>query len=309
MLRRRASVDRRRSGLSAVEHAPPGPVPIDVTATGPNGTECQATGTVTVDREYPEVEVQYKTFIQCEVAGPTPWDFTLYDFFRGDNRGFGYGTGFGATKSRTFQNVVVTLDPANPTRIVSGPTQLMGITQGFDDEPDGSDVCLMGSACAPGLTPTCGGECSYTFVQGASPECTGTTADPVADGFLDIDVIPDSPSAFRVVITNRAQDQCESAVPKIDVDLVLEFRQICENGVLKPLEFRANGSYDGYPWHELYLNGTIVFLHDPCLTGEGPSSMFGSGEHSFDGTGEFPEIDPSQTGRNLSEWQPVPGAP
>lgn len=45
------------------EDAPPGPVPIRVTGTTASGQTCEETGTVTVDRTYPPVEIQYKTFI------------------------------------------------------------------------------------------------------------------------------------------------------------------------------------------------------------------------------------------------------
>jgi len=109
---------------------------------------------------------------------------------------------------------------------------------------------------------------------GPSPDCTGTTADPVGAGLLSAQVTPTSTSSFRVVITNRAQDQCEQFVPGIDVDLTIEFRQICQNGVLGPLEYKLWGTYDGYPWHELYLRGNQIFTHDPCITGDTPNSMF-----------------------------------
>lgn len=39
--------------------------------------------------------------------------------------------------------------------------------------------------------------------------------------------------------------------------------------------------YDGYPWHEFYINGLEFFRHDPFETNEGPSSLFGDGEHSL----------------------------
>jgi len=276
------------------EDAPPGAVPIRVIATTTEGASCETTGMVTVERTYSEVEILYKTFIECEVAGPTPWDPTLFDFFRGDHRGFGYGPGFGASDSRTFQRIFVTLDPDNPTRTVGIPMQVMGATQGYNDDPDGSQVTLL-------PTPYCFGQCAYTFVPGVLPDCTGTTDAPVSLGYLSVQVTPISLSQFQVFVRNRAQDQCEQFVPGIDVDLFLDFRQICANGVLGPLEFRARGSYDGYPWHELYLNGTAVFTHDPCLTNEGPNSMFPPAEHVF-------EADDKGNATPLSEWQVVPGS-
>jgi len=168
----------------------------------------------------------------------------------------------------------------------------LGITQGFDDDPDGSDV-------APLPVPTCGGQCAYTFVQGATPDCTGTTNDAVAAGLLAIQATSVDLTALDVAITNRAQDQCEDAVPGIDVDLLLHFRQVCKNGTLGPMEFEAGGTYDGYPWHELYLNGTQAFTHDPCITGDTPTSMF---PPPLGVQYEFNQQNPS-----LAEWQAVPG--
>jgi len=238
--------------------APPGPITIRVDGTTSGGETCESEATIEIIRSYAPIEIMYKTFISCEVAGPTPRDFTLYDFFRGDNRGFGYA--FGVSASRTYQRATVTIDPSNTSREIGTPIQLMGITQGFDDDPL--------------AVPTCGGQCSHSFVQGSTPECTGTTKNPVNAGMLAISVTPVDTFEIRVLVTNRAQDQCESAVPGIDVNLTLSLRQICQGGLLLPVEFTATGSYDGYPWHEVYLNGVTVFTHDPCVSGDTPNSMF-----------------------------------
>lgn len=285
--------------LTLPEDTPGGPITFNLTGQTGKGVECPAdAATVILPNDYDTVEIMYKTFIACEVAGPTIWDPTLYDFFAGDNRGFSYSASL--NQSRTYQLTSLTVDPGNPTgQVGNGPLQRKGITRGYDDEPDSTDV-------TPLATPTCGGQCSHTFLPGASAECTMQDPDPGGDGQLQMVFTRIDASSVNLDVTINAGDQCEFAVPNIDVTLRIEFRQECENGVLKPLEFRASGSYNGYPWHELYLNGVPVFKHDPCVTGEGPFSMVGSGEHHFDGTGQLPEVNPSQTGTNLAIWQPVP---
>lgn len=283
------------SGSSiAITADAPGVYSCSVTATAerecpPEPTTIGPAECVTPD-DYQTVEILYKTFISCEVAGPTPPDFTLYDFFRGDNRGFGYG--FGASQSRTYQKSTITVDPTVPQRQIGLLTQVINISQGFDDSPTGSDV-------VPLIIPTCGGQCSYGFVQGATPECSGSTPDPVGTGLLAITITPLDHLTVLVYYMNRAQDQCETFVPGIDIDLNILFRQRCVDGALQPLEYKANGSYDGYPWHELYLNGVLVFSHDPCLTGEGPMSMFPPAEHRF-------EANEEGLPTPLADWQPVP---
>ena len=241
--------------------------------------------------DYAIVEIVYKTFIGCEVAGPTPPDFTLYDFFDGDGRGLGYS--FGVGQSRTYQLARATVDPAITNGQASGPPlQAMGITKGYDDHPDGSDV-------VPLAIPTCGGQCTYTFVAGATAECVNQLVDPVGSGKLGITYLRISETEIEVYIWNRSSDQCEYFVPAVNVDLRLRIRQTCNDGVLNPPEYRAYGQYDGYPWHELYLNGQEIFRHDPCVTGENPWSMVGFGEHYF-------ATDGQSNPTPLADWQVVP---
>jgi len=64
---------------------------------------------------------------------------------------------------------------------------------------------------------------------------------------------------------------------------------------------------DGFPWHELYLNGTEVYRWDPCAphpfdgAAQTPNanSLFGSGDVTVV-NGERP------TATQLAEWQVVP---
>lgn len=70
------------------------------------------------------------------------------------------------------------------------------------------------------------------------------------------------------------------------------------------MEFIGGGLYDGYPWFEVYLNGSPIFFHDPCVTGEGPFSMFPPMEHSFEA--DDPQH-PPPTGIPIWGWQVVPG--
>lgn len=170
--------------------------------------------------------------------------------------------------------------------------QRKGISLGYDDSPDGSDV-------TPLASPTCNGQCAYTLVPGASAECEAQDPDPGSDGQLQMSFVRQNGSAVDLVVAIDAGDQCETFVPGIDVNLTLKFRQPCVNGVLQPLEFKASGTFDGYPWHELYLNGVQIFSHDPCLSGDTPNSMF---PEPLGNSYNF-EIEEQM----LQNWQPVPG--
>jgi hypothetical protein len=60
-----------------------------------------------------------------------------------------------------------------------------------------------------------------------------------------------------------------SSAPNIDAELTILFR--IRNGVI---EARVDGEHDGFPAHELYLNGVRVYGYDPVAEGAGPQSLF-----------------------------------
>jgi RHS repeat-associated protein len=58
--------------------------------------------------------------------------------------------------------------------------------------------------------------------------------------------------------------------------------------------FTLSGQHDGFPQHQMKVtreDGTsgTVLEHDPQKTGEGPDSLFGSGEHTVNKSGKLPE--------------------
>lgn len=239
------------------------------------------TDSTTISTTFDQVEVRYKTFIGCFLLETPPNPF-LTDFFEGDNRGFGHSL----ATSRTFQSGVVTIDPAETNGQIGTSSQSFGTTRGYDDDPDGSDVTS--------ITAWCGGLCSAVLAPGATAECTKTATAGSSSNVLTMKFTRISKTEIQLKIDAVGFNPCASIAPAIDVHITLNFRQEgCDNGQLKPMEFRASGNHDGFPWHELYINGFSIFRHNPCLTGEGPSSLFGSGEHSLPGS--------------LNNWQRVPG--
>jgi hypothetical protein len=250
------------------------------------------------------VEIKYKTFIACEVAGPTPMSPLHYDFFKGDNRGFDYNASPG--QSRTWQRLVATVDPFTANGIVSNPLQAMGITKGYDDDPDGSDVM-------PLANPYCGAslQCAYGFVPGATAECTEQIVDPVSAGVLSIEVLRISALEIEVHIVVDAYDQCQGAwkVPNENTDLTLRIRKLCQNGLLGSTQFRGYGTYDGYPWLELYLNAVLEYSHDPCRTNDTPWSMMPViGNYEFTNPPIDPDTEEPIT-QPLTDWQDVEPPP
>jgi len=287
------------STISVVIHgdAPPGDVPIEVTGTVSNGSSCMATGTITVDRTYPEIEILYKTFI-APSAVETPPDPLLMDFFAGDNRWFGYG----ASPSRTLQSALVTLDPAKPTGQAGASIGQFGTTHGYDDDPDGSDVV----AC-----PHCAGDYGdWCLLPGATADCVLTAVAGQNGNVLSVTHTRISSTEVEVRFDLVGGNPCAAGIigpdaPPINATLTVRFREVCANATLQPAEFRLYGTHDGFPWHEVYINGSAVYEHDPCCTGEGPSSLFGGeGEHYFEATDLCHQQDPP-----LNQWRRVPVLP
>jgi hypothetical protein len=118
---------------------------------------------------------------------------------------------------------------------------------------------------------------------------------------MSLALVSESEQYRRFALDLVGHNPCVSleSSPGIDVHLEIEFRQLCEGGAWKPIEYRvASGQHDGFPWHEMYINGIAVYTFDACTMEGGPSvmSLFGSGE-----------INMLLREPALGQWRPVPG--
>lgn len=68
-----------------------------------------------------------------------------------------------------------------------------------------------------------------------------------------------------------------SGSPTIDADLSLDFYY--DGGTLK---CRVSGDHDGFPAYELYLDGRLVYSHDPVAQSQSPVSLFPPAEFDVD---------------------------
>ena len=233
------------------------------------------------------ISIVYKTFIAPEVI-TAPANPLLDDYFRGDDRWFG-----DSGSSRSSQSTTVTLDPSSATGQYDTPSQLFGSTVGYDEESDVTPC----THCAPPYGDWC-------LVTGATPGCS-KVANPGQNGNVLSVVHPPrvSDTEIMVLIDVVGFNPCgHVGVPGIDAHLTIHFRLVNPNGA----EFRLYGSHDGFPWHELYINGVLVYKHDPCCTQEGPWSLPGSGEWFYKPKDENDQCHIPITGTPLDQWQPVP---
>ena len=57
--------------------------------------------------------------------------------------------------------------------------------------------------------------------------------------------------------------------PAIDADIAILVRRSANGGI----ECKVVGEHDGFPCHELYVNGVQVYTYDPVAAGEGPTAL------------------------------------
>lgn len=232
---------------------------------------------------YAEVEILYKLFIAPSAIRSAPIPFVPlvaeHAFYAGDDRGFDYES----SDARTLQRLYVTVDPAVPSGIVNKPAEsVINVTRGYDDEPPGSDVTPC-QHCYPTsiLRPLLGRWC---LTKGATPECSQRAM--VGVGItkkLSMSVERIGSDHIRARIEIIVGNPCEPFADPADVDLFIDIRQSCNQGRVSPVTYRLTGVHDGFPWHELYLNGVAVYLHDPCVTEDDLTALLGDPEYAFPG--------------------------
>lgn len=288
-------------------HAPPGPVVVNIQGTTTlTGATCSTTATVTVDRTYDTVILEYNTFIAAQALRVENAPPLIDPYHQGDNRWFRQHP-----TSRSHQTIGMSLQPSFTGYTLVGQ---FGTTRSYNDNPLGSDAF----SCE--FCPVDFADYEDWCLQpGATADCVATAVHGIGNNVLQTSYSRTSPTSALVHFQLVGKDPCidESIVPAIDADLHVEFRQECDGSVLKPLEFRINGGqHDGFPWHELLFHvnmtfeggtTTSIYQHDPCCTRETPTSLFGSGEWRYRPEDANDQCHNSLTGQPLQDWQTVPG--
>jgi hypothetical protein len=261
--------DTQTAYVQIAPHAPPGPVTLHISGRlAWAGTVCNnETVTVTVNRTYDLVVLEYNTFIAPQVVFigellPSPLD----PFHRGDNRWFGDVPAY----SRSHQTIGVSFDPVFSGGPVTGE---FGPSETYSDDPFQSDAWECGEFCSNDFN-NYDDWCLQPF---ATADCTGTAVHGMNGNILQAQRWRGTdPTLLFVNISETGKNPCVTITnpPAIDVNLNLEFRQICDGTTLKPMEFRVfDGRHDGFPWHEFFMTRiggpkVPVYVHDPCCTHE-----------------------------------------
>lgn len=252
--------------------------------------------------EYGVVEIRYKTFIACNAVttGSIPG---IIDVFAGDDRSFGYAQ----ETSRSLQSYFVSVNPMMvPGHMIDGlrgTKATFGQSLGYNDEPANVMICPPGQVC-PSF-------CTHCITPTATPECTDTASSGMTGQLFHVD---ETLAELQVALVGT--NPCVSLAPAIDGHMVFQFRQVYDpaTGALGPMEWRLKPesqigelhNHDGFPWHEVYLNGIEVYRFDACIgpgipgetwPGPDPGSLWPPAEISVFGRPEY---------SNLDTWQTVP---
>lgn len=209
------------------------------------------------------VEVKYRMFIPSPVIKGPP----MYDDFGGDNRGFQYsgGTSRGEIVATVHLSSGLGIDGVDVTR------RHWGTTKAYDDDNtfhvSGKPDWWMDKN--PG-TPI------------KEQETLVATTDnldvvPGTSGQRGVRVYAENASA--VTVRAEGTNPLVSVAPAIDVDVSVLFR-LGSNG---QIQAKALGKHDGFPAHELYVNGNLIHSYDPVAAGNDPWSLVGYGDQDVDG--------------------------
>lgn len=210
-----------------------------------------------------EVEVRLRGFIPSPaVALADDWVPVAGNVFVGDGRTFSYSGG-----THRFQVTARVAVPPSGSGTVSIIDRSWGETQEFAGSaaisPPGRPFWWRD--LAPGATPT--------------RRSTHRVADdnliirPRAAGYFSS--IPAGHTMVQALVIGA--NPLAPGSPAIDADLTLDF--FYDAGALK---CRVSGDHDGFPAYELYLDGRLVYSHDPVALNQTPVSLFPPAEFDVD---------------------------
>lgn len=207
------------------------------------------------------VDVKLRVFIPSPAAGLDA-GMTL-GVYGGDDRGFSYDQG--TSRAEIHTTVEFGTDHAIPS------LNIQNIGFGQTEEWATSD------------TQTVTGQPGWwrTVNAGASPTGTATlqrtTSNLNVNGSYNFQTgLPTgTPSDVQLFLMVNGANPLASTAPAIDANLILKMKVF--NG---RLWFNLEGSHDGFPAYELYIDECRVFEHDPAAENQSPWSLFPPSEYT-----------------------------
>ena len=218
------------------------------------------------------VEIRYRAFIPSPlIKGPAsdydlPFGIASGEDFSGDNRGFSYDQGTSRADITALVDVASNGVLSN-LRIVS---RQWGESKAYDStytyHVEGKPEWWVDRHA--GLEPSRHGTLGATNDNLNAEVGFGSGIIGIAREAMAL-----NERASGVTITVEGALPLVSPSPDIDANVTVLIRPGATG-----LELRAVGSHDGFPAHELYVNGVAVHTYDPVAAGKGPNSLLGSSD-------------------------------
>lgn len=199
------------------------------------------------------VEIKYRAFIPSPaLSGP------FIDNYHGDGRGFSYSSG----TSRGELTCLVDMSSGG------GLSNLRYSDRHWSDSHSysSSDTTAVPGKpdwwldLNPGAVPTGTAACALNddtlraFIGGS-----GTT----------VNVLAVAENASLVTVWMAGNNPLIPGSPDIDATMAVLLRRTASGGI----EAKVHGSHDGFPAHELYVNGHQLYTYDPVAAGNGPTAL------------------------------------
>lgn len=210
------------------------------------------------------VEVKYRMFIPSPAIKGPPF----MDDYGGDGRGFSYDRG----TSRGEITANVELSSGLGIESISVVDRHWGLSTAYDSDD----------------TFHVSGKPDWWLdkVAGATPTESDTLA--VSDDNLRIYPGTSGQRGIRVATEQASAVTIEAAgalplsriAPDINADMSVLFR--ARNGLIQA---KALGNHDGFPGHELYVNGKAIYRYDPEAAGNSPTALLPF--HSIDADSDW----------------------
>ncbi len=224
------------------------------------GKVCRASTPTDVEYKalYSRIEVRLRAFIPSPAVGlPGTAKIPHFSIHGGDDRGFAYSNG----TDRLFQSIIVTADPAVPRPNLAIPVRDFGYTTQYSNRQgiQNSDPSWWWRL-KPGEEPL------FKKRQQVTDKNNVVTVSRVDNHTVRV--------TFAVQAHLKAPEPQETLSPTITARINVEIRQKEGDGEYL---YRVQGTHDGFPAYELYLDAAPVYRHDPLVRKQTPASLGGAG--------------------------------
>jgi N-acetyl-anhydromuramyl-L-alanine amidase AmpD/V8-like Glu-specific endopeptidase len=219
---------------------------------GRNGPRSIGSGVRALDADATTLNIRYRCFI------PSPLIDSPFTVYGGDDRGFSENGG----TSRGDLHARVRLTPGGGIEGISIVDRHWGESTEYrtDDSyhVEGKPDWWLGKV--EGAQPTdwktlTADDDNLNIVAGSS------------GSVRNIEAMAENASIFS--ITAIGSLPLSMVAPAIDADLAIMVRRSGNGG----FECKVAGDHDGFPCHELYVNGVQVYTYDPVAAGNSPTSL------------------------------------